>query len=84
MAFLGMVLALDGIDPFSGERLLRRSTARVLRALMATCGLYDGSGEFGNLGEVNAVGEPWGHFPARANVTVPPLGSVWLRRSDAQ
>lgn len=46
LAFLGMVLALDGIDPFSGERLLRRATARVLRALMATCGLYDGSGEF--------------------------------------
>jgi glutaminase len=46
LAFLGMVLALDGLDPFSGERLLRRSTARMLRALMATCGLYDGSGEF--------------------------------------
>ncbi|HMR50282.1 MAG TPA: alpha amylase C-terminal domain-containing protein, partial [Arachnia sp.] len=42
--------------------------------------IYDGSGQFGNLGMVRAVDEPWSHFPARANVTVPPLGSVWLRR----
>ena len=46
--------------------------------------IYDGSGEFGNLGEVNALDEPWGHFPARARVTVPPLGSIWLSRSAGQ
>lgn len=46
LAFLGAVLASDGIHPFSGECLLCSSTARVIRALMATCGLYDGSGEF--------------------------------------
>ncbi len=44
---------------------------------------YDGSGEFGNLGQVTAREQPWGHFPAQANVTVPPLGSVWLRRRVA-
>jgi 1,4-alpha-glucan branching enzyme len=46
--------------------------------------IYDGSGEFGNLGEVSALDEPWGHFPARARVTVPPLGSIWLSRSVGQ
>ena len=43
--------------------------------------VYDGSGDFGNLGVVTAREEPWGHFTASANVTVPPLGSVWLRPS---
>lgn len=44
---------------------------------------YDGSDEFGNLGQVTAWEQPWGHFPAQTNVTVPPLGSVWLRRRAA-
>ncbi len=42
--------------------------------------VYDGSDEFGNLGQVTAREQGWGHFPAQTNVTVPPLGSVWLRR----
>ncbi len=45
--------------------------------------VYDGSDEFGNLGQVTARDQAWGHFPAQANVTVPPLGSVWLRRRAA-
>ena len=45
--------------------------------------VYDGSDEFGNLGQVTAREQAWGHFPAQANVTVPPLGSVWLRRMAA-
>ena len=40
--------------------------------------LYDGSG-IGNFGEVTATAEPWGDFPARAKVQVPPLGAVILR-----
>ena len=40
---------------------------------------YDGSGQFGNLGVVTAHDKPWGHFPASAEVTIPPLGSIWLR-----
>ena len=40
---------------------------------------YDGSGQFGNLGVVTAHDEPWGHFPASAEVSIPPLGSIWLR-----
>ncbi|PZS35553.1 MAG: 1,4-alpha-glucan branching enzyme, partial [Pseudonocardiales bacterium] len=40
--------------------------------------VYTGSG-VGNLGEVEAVEEPWRGLPASASVRVPPLGTIWLR-----
>jgi 1,4-alpha-glucan branching enzyme len=40
--------------------------------------IYDGTGQFGNLGQVEATDEPYRDFPASARVVVPPLGSVWL------
>ncbi|MFV0428087.1 MAG: 1,4-alpha-glucan branching protein GlgB [Arachnia sp.] len=40
---------------------------------------YDGSGNYGNLGGIEATAGPWGHFPAHGSVTIPPLGAVWLR-----
>ncbi|MDO4411925.1 1,4-alpha-glucan branching protein GlgB [Cutibacterium sp.] len=41
---------------------------------------YDGTGEFGNLGQVIATPLPDAdRFPAVATVCVPPMGSVWLR-----
>ncbi len=40
---------------------------------------YDGSGNFGNLGQVVAGQVPSHGYPASAAVTIPPLGSVWLR-----
>jgi glutaminase len=43
----GAVLALDGLAPGSGERLMSLRAARVTKGLMASCGLYDGSGAFG-------------------------------------
>jgi len=46
LATCGMILANDGIDPFTGERLVDNSILRVIKSLMVTCGLYDGSGEF--------------------------------------
>ena len=39
---------------------------------------YDGSGEFGNLGEVVAKPVPSNAYPASAAVTIPPLAAVWL------
>ena len=39
--------------------------------------IYGGSG-VGNLGGVEASGEPWHGRPASATVTVPPLGVLWL------
>ena len=41
--------------------------------------VYDGTGQFGNLGRVVAGAVPSHGYPASAAVTIPPLGSVWLR-----
>ena len=46
LANLGVVLAMDGIDPFTGEQLMPRRIAEVVKTIMLTCGMYDGSGEF--------------------------------------
>ncbi|WP_164516830.1 glutaminase A [Clostridium transplantifaecale] len=43
---IGAVLANDGISPLTGRLILRSEHARLIRTVMATCGLYDGSGEF--------------------------------------
>ncbi len=45
LARLGLLLANDGVDP-SGKRLLNSDTVRVVKTIMLTCGMYDGSGEF--------------------------------------
>ena len=47
LARAGALLAFDGVAPWSGERILSVRSARTVKSLMATCGLYDGSGEFG-------------------------------------
>ncbi|HEY5223302.1 MAG TPA: 1,4-alpha-glucan branching protein GlgB [Microbacteriaceae bacterium] len=39
---------------------------------------FGGSG-VGNLGTVTATDEPWGGRPASAELTLPPLGGLWLR-----
>ena len=46
LAGFGLILANDGINPFTGEVLLEKGIAKVVKTLMLTCGLYDGSGEF--------------------------------------
>lgn len=46
IAMLGAVLALDGISPLTGEALVSRKLARLVKTFMVTCGMYDGSGEF--------------------------------------
>ena len=46
LANLGLILANDGIDPANGERLLSSFTVRVVKTIMLTCGMYDGSGQF--------------------------------------
>jgi 1,4-alpha-glucan branching enzyme len=38
---------------------------------------YAGSG-VGNLGGVDATGEPWHGLPASTTLTLPPLGTIWL------
>ena len=46
LANWGMVLANDGVDPISGERLAESWIVRTVKTFMVTCGMYDGSGEF--------------------------------------
>lgn len=46
LAGLGMILANGGINPVTGDRLLDTSVVRIVKTLMFTCGLYEGSGEW--------------------------------------
>ena len=46
LAGFGMVLAGGGVHPRTGERLLSREVVQVVKTIMLTCGMYDGSGEF--------------------------------------
>ena len=46
IANMAAVLACDGACLNNGEQLLDLKTARTVKAVMSTCGLYDGSGEF--------------------------------------
>ena len=46
LAHYGLVLACDGVDPLTGKRLVESWIVRIVKTLMVTCGMYDGSGEF--------------------------------------
>lgn len=46
LAYLGLVLANGGVRLQDGKQLLQPETVRVVKSIMLTCGMYDGSGEF--------------------------------------
>lgn len=46
LAAYGLILANDGVDPKTGVRLVENWIVRIVKTLMVTCGMYDGSGEF--------------------------------------
>jgi len=46
LANLGLILASDGADPVTWERALSSDTVKVVKTIMLTCGMYDGSGQF--------------------------------------
>src|SRR5699024_489744 len=46
LAKMGLILANDGLDPHSEEEIIPRQVARIAKALMLTCGMYDDSGKF--------------------------------------
>lgn len=46
LANFGLLLACGGVDPATGERKLKAETVRIVKTIMFTCGMYDGSGEF--------------------------------------
>jgi 1,4-alpha-glucan branching enzyme len=39
---------------------------------------YYGGTDVGNLGGVDAEGVPWHDQPFSAEITLPPLGAIWL------
>lgn len=58
LAYIGALLARDGVDIVTGERIFSARYSRIVKSYMATCGMYDGSGEFAiNVG-----------FPAKSGV----------------
>jgi glutaminase len=46
IACMAAVLAAGGSSPLTGARLFDPKTARIVKAVMTTCGMYDASGEF--------------------------------------
>lgn len=46
LARIARVLSLHGKDPDTHEQLFEREYARYVNAVLAICGMYDGSGEF--------------------------------------
>ena len=46
LANLGKKLANDGVCSLDGKRYMSSRTARIVKTLMLTCGMYDGSGSF--------------------------------------
>lgn len=46
IARIGAVLANDGVLPWNGEAVVPKDVARIVKTIMATCGMYDGSGQF--------------------------------------
>ncbi len=46
LARIAFVLANKGVDPKSGKQLCPAEYARFVNAVLMTCGMYDGSGEF--------------------------------------
>ncbi|WP_254071792.1 glutaminase [Rathayibacter sp. VKM Ac-2857] len=59
LAVMGATLALGGVNPVTGERVVPVRVARDVVSVMATCGVYDGSGRW-----MRAVG-----IPAKSSVS---------------
>ena len=58
LARIANVFAHHGLDPITGKQMFPKEFARYVNATLATCGMYDGSGEFAlNVG-----------FPAKSGV----------------
>lgn len=46
LARIGMIFAMDGVDPLNGKRVMPDDVARICKTFMVTCGMYNASGEF--------------------------------------
>jgi 1,4-alpha-glucan branching enzyme len=63
--------------PRHGYRIGLPSAGPWTEVINTDAGLYGGSG-IGNYGRVVATGEPWHGRPASAELSIPPLGVLWL------
>lgn len=66
LARIGVVFAMDGVEPMTGKRLLPADIARLCKTFMVTCGMYNASGEF-----ASKVG-----IPAKSGVSGGIMGAV--------
>ncbi|MDQ0197818.1 glutaminase [Neobacillus ginsengisoli] len=79
LAQIGLILARDGIHPYSSELLFSPEIASLTKTLMLTCGMYDYSGRFAAF-----VG-----IPAKSGVSggilaaIPPSARVLNNRSTS-
>ncbi|MFI5915254.1 1,4-alpha-glucan branching protein GlgB [Dactylosporangium sp. NPDC051541] len=64
--------------PHEGYRIGLPFTGRWQEILNTDADVYGGSG-VGNMGSVEASGEPRNGLPASAEIRVPPLGALWLK-----
>jgi glutaminase len=46
LSVMGATLAFEGVNPVTGERVVSAEVARDVVSVMATCGVYDGSGRW--------------------------------------
>ena len=46
LAYIGAILARNGKDIITGEQVFPERYSHIVKSYMATCGMYDGSGEF--------------------------------------
>ena len=46
LAYIGAIFARDGLDLLTNKRVFPQRYCHIVKSYMATCGMYDGSGEF--------------------------------------
>lgn len=46
LAYIGAIFARDGLDLYTNKRVFPQRFCHIVKSYMATCGMYDGSGEF--------------------------------------
>ena len=77
---LACVVNFSGM-PHRGYRVGLPRAGRWRELINTDAAVYGGSG-VGNLGHVTAVSEPYHGMPASAEITIPPLGALWLTPGD--
>ncbi|KUP04030.1 glutaminase [Bacillus coahuilensis p1.1.43] len=46
LAKIGLIIAYNGVNPITGEKIFPKEVARIAKVLMVTCGMYNSSGKF--------------------------------------